>query len=108
MNEVPTSTPRSWEDIVAAQPATMAFLPEGVLEEAKAWHAERIAFQTLMAEFAKKENLLSNQFANLSISMRKAFEAAGREDAWITDIGFEEGALKEGKFVVNFSPARRA
>lgn len=105
----PTTPQRDWKQIVAANAATMFFLPSALMEKAKAWQNKRLAFSKKANELAKEEAEIGMMFNDLIHSLRLHFEEAGApENIWMSDMGFNTEALKEGQFILNITKAERA
>ena len=104
MQQTPTG-PRNWEEIVKNSQGTTFFLPESLIEAAKKWSADRTAFFKQANELAKAENLLGMQFQKIIMGIREEFDKRGAVEAvWTQDIGFNMEALKEGKYIISFTP----
>lgn len=99
-----TAEPRDWENIVETHKETMHFLPEALLEEAKAWESNRSSFEKEATELARKNASLDLQLRQLMQKIREYFAENGIDDeVWVKDIGFNTEALKEGKYILNIT-----
>lgn len=95
-----TATKRDWKKIVETSGGKLQFAPEKILEIAKPWHEKRLAFNKVVEELAKMEADLGHDFNDMIFKMRQFYDEAGRKDIWTKDVGFEEGAINEGEFIV--------
>ncbi len=83
----------------------MHFLPESLIDAAKKWYTARTEFFKQANELAKAENVLGLQFQNIIMGIREEMEKRGAvEQVWTQDIGFNMEALREGKYIISFTP----
>ena len=97
--------PRDWDKIVKESNGQLFYLPESLVESAKQWSKDRGAFHAKVNDLAAAENALGMLFTQLIFAIRKEFEKRGSiENVWTQDIGFQTEALKEGKYIIQFTP----
>ncbi len=96
---------RNWNKIVLESGGSLLFLPKGFEQAAKDWLEMRTKYNELVKQMAEKELTLNMAVSNLFFELRKYLAKNGHEDIWLKDIGFENAALNEGKFVVSIMDA---
>ena len=108
-NSTPTAPrpQRDWDAIVKESqqtPSPMFRIPDSFLDRCRAWQAKRIEFNKKVEEVSKFESDINVDFASLVQDIRTHFEKSGLvEFPWTSDVGFETTALKEGKFIIQFT-----
>jgi hypothetical protein len=96
----PQNKKRTWEEIVKDSNGTSFFLPEKLIEEAKEWKKKNDAFFKKCEALAKDEIEKSVAYNALMLKIRQYIADTGA-DIWQKEIGFDNYALKDGKFVIN-------
>ena len=97
----------SWDEIVKNSNGTRFFLNSQFEEEAKKGEESRQSLRKEGEKMAKVSIMDGVAAQNLFLKIREQLEKDGVEGVWVKDIGFDEGALKEGKFVVNLTEPQR-
>lgn len=92
---------RDWNKIVSESNGQLIFLPEGFRQAAEDWLTSRKEYQKFAQEMCKKEITLNIAVQNLFFELRKYLEKNGHPDVFTKEIGFENSALEDGKFIIN-------
>ncbi len=95
----------NWNKIVSESNGKLLFLSEGFKQAAEEWKNFRDEYNNQVQVMAKKELVLNMAMQNLFFELRKYLEKNGHADIYIKDIGFEDTALKEGRFIVSIMDA---
>ncbi len=96
---------RDWEKIVSESNGDLFFLPKEFEGEAKEWFEMREEYNNVVKKMAEKELTMNMKLNNLIFNVRKQLSENGHPDIWLKDVGFETGALREGKYVMSLYEA---
>jgi len=95
-----------WNQAVADSNGSRVFLPDAFVARAEELQKMRKEFNELISQVAEKELRLRTFGDVLMFDVREHLAGAGMP-TWTKDIGFEESAIKDGKFVVNLRENQR-
>ncbi len=98
---------RDWNKIVADSNGTMIFLPSQFQKRAEDWEKKRTEYNKKVAEMAELQMTVNNLVSTLLFDVRKYLRDNGREDVFLKDMGFEDNALIDKKFILNFYEPRK-
>lgn len=98
---------RDWEDIVKESGGSLIFVPEKFIEGAKDWNKQRVEFTSFLEEAAKREVHTRLALENVLLDVKNYLAENGMSDIWSADLGFEENALREGKFILAITKQKK-
>lgn len=90
-----------WKKIVDESEGVRVWIPEQFQDDIKTFLLKRDELQNILNDVAERDIRNKNLINDVMLRVRDFFAKNGHADIWVKDVGCDENALKDGKFILN-------